>query len=123
MLFRYFKNPFFWDWVVVPQVEIPEGKLGVRTRLYGDNLGPGDLIAWSEGQKGIVPEVLRPGRHAINAWVVGTSKRGDDSYAVARDETGQLLKRTADFSGGKEFRLTVSDGDVHARAAEKDEGD
>lgn len=79
---RYFKNPYHWAWIVVPQIEIPEGKLGVRTRLFGDNLPPGDLIAWKANQKGIAPEVLRPGRHAINAWVVGTNQRAKgDSYA------------------------------------------
>ena len=79
---RHYCNPYEYDWIVVPQIEIPEGKLGVRTRLYGDNLPQGDLIAWKDNQKGIVPQVLRPGRYAINAWVVGESKRsGGDSYA------------------------------------------
>ena len=79
---RYFFNPYCWDWVIAPQIEIPEGKLGVRTRLYGDNLTPGNLIAWKENEKGIVPAVLRPGRYPLNAWVVGQSKRDSgDSYA------------------------------------------
>ena len=78
---RYFYNPYFWDWVVVPQVEIPEGKLGVRTRLHGDDLPPDDVIAWKENQKGIVPAVLRPGRYAINARVAGAPQRRYDSYA------------------------------------------
>ena len=79
---RHYCNPYEYNWIVVPQIEIPEGKLGVRTRLYGDNLPQGDLIAWQENQKGIVPQVLRPGRYAINAWVVGEAKRrGGDSYA------------------------------------------
>ncbi|HLA85575.1 MAG TPA: SPFH domain-containing protein [Thermoguttaceae bacterium] len=79
---RYFFNPYEWDWVIVPQIEIPEGKLGVRTRLYGDNLAPGNLIAWKENEKGIVPEVLRPGRYAINARLVGEGfTRSGDSYA------------------------------------------
>ena len=82
---RYFKpavyNPFFYDWVVVPQIEIPEGKLGVRVRLHGDNLEPGELIAFDENQKGIVADVLVPGRYAINAWVVDSDQRRYDSYA------------------------------------------
>lgn len=79
---RHYCNPYEYNWIVVPQIEIPEGKLGVRTRLYGDNLPQGDLIAWKDNQKGIVPQVLRPGRYAINAWVVGEAKRrGGDSYA------------------------------------------
>ena len=79
---RRFRNPYIWDWIIVPQIEIPEGKLGVRTRLYGDNLPPGELIAWEKNQKGIVPDVLRPGRYAINAWVKGEPVREEgDSYA------------------------------------------
>ena len=79
---RHYCNPYEYNWIVVPQIEIPEGKLGIRTRLYGDNLPQGDLIAWQENQKGIVPQVLKPGRYAINAWVVGEPKRRNgDSYA------------------------------------------
>jgi exodeoxyribonuclease VII large subunit len=37
-------------------------------------------------------------------------------YSVARDSEGRVLKRTEDFQEGLEFRLTVSDGDVGARA-------
>ena len=51
---RYYYNPYDWTWQVVPQVEIPEGKLGVRIRMYGDDLAAGELIAWKENQKGIV---------------------------------------------------------------------
>jgi regulator of protease activity HflC (stomatin/prohibitin superfamily) len=71
---RYYYNPYAWDWQVVPYVEIPEGKLGVRIRLYGDDLAAGELIAWEKTRKGIVPEVLIPGRYAYNAWVAGSEK-------------------------------------------------
>jgi exodeoxyribonuclease VII large subunit len=37
-------------------------------------------------------------------------------YAVARDQAGGVLKRVAQFAPGTPFRLTVSDGDVQARA-------
>ncbi len=67
---RYYYNPYNWAWTVVPQIEIPAGKLGVRIRLYGENLPTGELIAFKESQKGIVPEVLLPGRYAINAQLV-----------------------------------------------------
>ncbi|EKK04581.1 band 7 protein [Rhodopirellula baltica SH28] len=66
---RYFYNPWNWDWDIVPQVEIPENRLGVRIRLYGDELGYGNLIAYEPNQKGIAAEVLRPGRHQLNAVV------------------------------------------------------
>jgi exodeoxyribonuclease VII large subunit len=41
-------------------------------------------------------------------------------YAVARDATGRVLRRTADFPPGFDFRLTVSDGDVAARTTGTD---
>ena len=72
---RYYYNPYDWTWQVVPQVEIPEGKLGVRIRMYGEDLAAGELIAWKESQKGIVPEVLHPGRYPINACVAGSERR------------------------------------------------
>ncbi|MBI4421244.1 MAG: exodeoxyribonuclease VII large subunit [Gemmatimonadetes bacterium] len=37
-------------------------------------------------------------------------------YAVARDDAGAVLKRTAQFTEGLAFRLTVIDGDVRATA-------
>lgn len=78
---RHFRNPWNWDWDVVPQVEIPQGKLGVRVRLYGEDLPYAEIIAWNENQKGIVPRILNPGRYPYNAWVVGTPRRADDNYA------------------------------------------
>jgi exodeoxyribonuclease VII large subunit len=36
-------------------------------------------------------------------------------YAVARDENGTILKRVAQLPAGKEFRLRVTDGEVHGR--------
>ena len=78
---RYFLNPWHWAWEVVPQIEIPEGNLGVRVRLHGDDLGYGEIIASTEQHKGIVPAVLRPGRYPINGWVIGSPRRELDNYA------------------------------------------
>lgn len=78
---RHYLNPWTWKCIIAPQIEIPEGRLGVRTRLYGEDPPYGEVVAWKPEQKGIVPDVLRPGRYAINAWVVGESKRDADSYA------------------------------------------
>ncbi len=64
---RYFRNPYDWDWEIRPVTDIPAGKLGVLTRLYGDNLPPGRIIA-TEGTKGIVADVLRPGKYRINPY-------------------------------------------------------
>lgn len=72
---RYFKNPYNYDWAVYPMVEVAESKLGVRIRMYGDDLPYGDFVATNEQEKGIVADVLRPGRYAINAIVKDSNGR------------------------------------------------
>ena len=75
---RFF-NPYDWDWQVIDQTTIPEGKLGILISLvgedpgYGEFLGAVDKNAANGGnqigapvRKGIIPEVLIPGRYAIN---------------------------------------------------------
>lgn len=64
---RYFKNPFFWDWRMDKITVIPAGKLGVVTRLYGKDLPPNQIIA-GPGQKGILADVLSPGKVRINPY-------------------------------------------------------
>ncbi|MSR58184.1 MAG: band 7 protein [Planctomycetaceae bacterium] len=68
---RYFfkYDPYNWEWKVVPQVEIPDGKLGIKIRMYGDDLPYGEFLAFNENQKGIVPGVILPGRYAINPFL------------------------------------------------------
>ena len=64
---RHFKNPLFWDWRVVPMLEVPPGKIGVLTRLFGETPDlTHELLVPLEGtplKKGIVAEVLAPGTH------------------------------------------------------------
>ena len=64
---RYFRNPYYWGWEIHPITDIPPGKLGVLTRLHGEELSTGGILA-PEGFKGIVPEVLRPGKYRINPY-------------------------------------------------------
>jgi regulator of protease activity HflC (stomatin/prohibitin superfamily) len=64
---RYFRNPYSWGWEMGSVTDIPAGKLGVRTRLYGRELPPGHIIA-EEGFKGIVREVLGPGKYFVNPY-------------------------------------------------------
>ena len=71
---RYFYNPYDYDWEIKPLIEIKTGKLGVRVSLTGDDLPYGEFLAQmvSEDEaktKGIVPEVLKPGRYAINPYL------------------------------------------------------
>ena len=71
---RYFYNPYDYDWEIKPLIEIKTGKLGVRVSLTGDDLPYGEFLAQMTSDddaktKGIVPDVLKPGRYAINPYV------------------------------------------------------
>lgn len=58
-------NPYTYDTVVVPQIEVPSGKVGVKTRLFGAPIKPGTVVA-DDGEKGVEREILKPGKYAIN---------------------------------------------------------
>jgi len=87
---RYFYNPYLWKWAVYPMIEIPRDKMGVRIRLYGDDLPYGDFVAKDKSYKGIVEDVLEPGRYAINAIfidrdtkkVVGAPRKKSDYVEI-----------------------------------------
>lgn len=64
---RYFRNPYCWEWKIGRVTDIPAGKFGVVTRLYGKDLPEGRILA-GPGMKGIVPEVLQPGKHRLNPY-------------------------------------------------------
>jgi regulator of protease activity HflC (stomatin/prohibitin superfamily) len=76
---RYFKNPYDYTWRVLTQTSIPEGKLGVLISLTGDDLPYGEFLARTENgvveTKGIVPDVLRPGRYPINPYLFNVELR------------------------------------------------
>lgn len=98
---RYFYNPWKWDWDVVDQVDIPENRLGVRIRLYGDDLGYGNLIAEEQSQKGIFAEVLRPGRYPLNAitYEVGTTPSPNRNNFIELVELHEPVVIPAGFIG------------------------
>ncbi|MBP7274716.1 MAG: hypothetical protein KBA51_00770 [Kiritimatiellae bacterium] len=64
---RYFRNPYTWGWMYHNVVDVPAGKMGVQTRLYGDPL-PADRIIAEDGMKGLVADVLSPGKYFINPY-------------------------------------------------------
>ncbi len=64
---RYFRNPFHWGWKTSRITDIPAGRLGVVTRLYGDDLPPGQIVA-GPATKGILAEPLGPGKHRLNPY-------------------------------------------------------
>jgi regulator of protease activity HflC (stomatin/prohibitin superfamily) len=63
----HWRNPYVWDWRIESQVAIPPGKVGVKIRNFGAPLPLGAVIA-EDGQKGIVRDVLRPGRYVVNPY-------------------------------------------------------
>jgi regulator of protease activity HflC (stomatin/prohibitin superfamily) len=67
---RHFVNPLFWSVETHKIVNVPPGKCGVLTRKFGKPLPPerlekGEYLAGAD-ERGIVPEVLLPGKHRIN---------------------------------------------------------
>jgi hypothetical protein len=66
---RYNINPFAYDVVRVKQVEIRAGYVGVQTLLHG--APPTDPNVWvvQEGEQGVQPSVLPPGRYYNNPFV------------------------------------------------------
>ncbi|MFO0954532.1 MAG: SPFH domain-containing protein [Isosphaeraceae bacterium] len=65
---RYFYNPYNWSWEIYQQMIVPDGKIGIRVALSGDDLPAGQVLA-EPGQKGILREVLKPGRYPYNKYV------------------------------------------------------
>jgi regulator of protease activity HflC (stomatin/prohibitin superfamily) len=64
---RYFYNPYYWSWEISPQFVVPGDKIGIRIALSGEDMPPGQVIA-EPGQKGILREVLKPGRYPYNPY-------------------------------------------------------
>lgn len=64
---RYFYNPYTWTWRIHKITDVPAGRFGVQIRFFGDELPPGKIIAGND-ERGILEEVLMPGRHRINPY-------------------------------------------------------
>ncbi len=64
---RYFYNPYAWGWKIHKITDIPAGRLGVVTRLFGEDLPPGEILATGLS-KGILREVLTPGKYRMNPY-------------------------------------------------------
>jgi regulator of protease activity HflC (stomatin/prohibitin superfamily) len=134
-----FFNPYDWDWEVIPQTEIPDGKLGVLISLVGDDpheygnfLGELDELddernpkpkgmIFNPKTKGIIEEPLKPGRYAINPHLFAveihepiTIEAGHKG--VVTNLSGPLPKRTpegdaAEGSAGPDDNLLqIADG-------------
>ena len=64
---RYFYNPIYWSWEIGKQFEVPNGKVGIRISLSGEDL-PSDQVLARTGQKGILSGTLKPGRYPYNPY-------------------------------------------------------
>ena len=96
---RYFKNPYVWDWAIYPMIEIPEGMMGVRVRLNGDDLPYGHFVATTDKQKGIVEKVLTPARYALNAVIKGQEHTRNRSDYVEIIELHQPVTIAGGYKG------------------------
>jgi regulator of protease activity HflC (stomatin/prohibitin superfamily) len=107
---RYFLNPWAWRTELVPMVEVPTDKVLVLTRKYGKPIPPermatGDFLA-RDGERGIVAEVLRPGKHRLNPYAYQWELR--DVVRIGSDEVGVCtLKVGTDPTDVKGDRRTV----------------
>ena len=111
---RYFRNPYIWDWKIVPVTDVPAGKFAVLVRKFGKDLEAGRIIAESEDSKGIVPEVLGTGRHRINPYAYEVRLFDDikilpGNVGVVTNLTGQdiFTGKTNDFSFENGFLVSA----------------
>ena len=114
---RYFKNPYHWDWRIKKITDIPPGRLGVLTRLYGKELEGGQILA-PEGYKGIVPDVLGPGKYRINPYAY--SVQFFDAITIRPGFGGVKTALTgADVLTGAFWQLGESREDARADRADQ----
>lgn len=99
---RYFfkYDPYNWQWEVRKQKEIPDGKLGVQVRLFGDDLPYGEFLAYADQQKGIVPGVLLPGRYPINPYLYDVEEH--DPQIVPAGFKGVVVNRAGKIPSSPE---------------------
>lgn len=76
---RHFRNPIFWSWERQKVVDVPAGKCLVLARKFGrpipaDRIAQGDVLAREDrdnpidGERGILRDVLLPGRYRLNHY-------------------------------------------------------
>jgi len=66
---RHFRNPYTWNWTrPMPATVIEQGKVGIKVRKFGTPLAPGQILASKSTEKGILPDILAPGRYYLNTY-------------------------------------------------------
>lgn len=76
---KHWSDPYNWDWKVIDQEEVPQGKMGILISLTGDNLNYGEFLAKVDPSremlqggvltKGVVPGYLTAGRYPIHPYL------------------------------------------------------
>lgn len=94
---RYFYDPVFWDWEMVPLVQIKEGEVGILVRQFGSAPAPGQFIVRqkeTDGKmhRGIIDEPLRPGTYRINPYAYRVEKR--PAVKIEPGEVGVVTLRS-----------------------------
>jgi exodeoxyribonuclease VII large subunit len=89
--------------------------LTARTRLAGERLARS-----SDRLRSVVQGMLkvhrgRADRLGAQLDALSPMRVLGRGYAVARDDTGRVLKRRADFDKAERFRLRLADGEIRAR--------
>jgi len=87
---RYFRNPVFWSWEIVPLVQIREGEVGVLVRQFGATPMAGQFLvpaSAADGKlsRGVVEEPLRPGNYRLNPYAYRVEK-----HPAVKIEPGQV---------------------------------
>ncbi|MDI6774760.1 MAG: SPFH domain-containing protein [Verrucomicrobiota bacterium] len=122
---RYFRNPYSWGWRVEKIIDIPAGKLGVQIRLFGDDLPKGEILA-AEKSKGILKDVLRPGKHRVNPYAYQVDKF--DAIAIKPGCIGVVTALTGldilqnDMPPGQRNTFLVGEGMKGVQAVVLDPG-
>ncbi len=109
---RYFRNPYLFDWKVIPKVEIEQGKMGVLVSLAGDDLPYGEFVAKVDENgdpttKGIVPGVLRSGRYAVHPYLFEV--QAYDPTTIPAGFQGVVTNLAGPLPGGKNIEGEEAD--------------
>lgn len=79
-------NPYtWWRSDPIPALVIPEMSVGVVTRKYGEPLSPGQVLAETETQKGVLRKLLLPGRYYANTFAYSA-----ETIPMVRIEPGYM---------------------------------